>query len=269
MTIIVETQLPPEFDHVVDWLERTAQQQGVRQAQELAVQLARRYPDQPLLMELVDWLDPLWWAPIEFGAVRMERRSAQHFEFIWSLALDTDFSKRLKQVPRDLTPKDLLHALSRDYAALIPRRRSIQWVLFHGSEPIGVSMFMGINFENRSAEQIMGVLPEFDRSFLVGDAYCASLLFAYNALGLNRVYGNIYAYNEQTATLQQRLGFRREGCAKQAVWDEDLDAYVDLMQIALLREEFERSRVLQRFISRQQRPEWLMRRRDWPRRPLA
>ena len=36
MTIVVETQVPPEFEHVVDWLERTAQQEGVRKAQEMA-----------------------------------------------------------------------------------------------------------------------------------------------------------------------------------------------------------------------------------------
>ena len=269
MTIVVETQVPPEFEHVVEWLERTAQQEGLRKAQEMALQLARRYPQERLLQELADWVQPAWWAPIEFGQVRMERRGPEHFEFVWSLALDDDFAKRMKHVPRDLTPKDLLHVLSRDHTGLIPRRQAIQWVLFHGDEPIGLSMFLNINFENRTAEQIMGLLPEYDRSFLVGDAYCASLLFAYNTLGLNRVYGNIYAFNEQTATLQERLGFRREGCAKEAVWDEDSETYIDLMQIALLRSEFETSRVLQRFIGREQRPDWLMRRQEWPRQPLV
>jgi RimJ/RimL family protein N-acetyltransferase len=198
----------------------------------------------------------------------LERRSADHFEFMWSLVLDESFSRRLKHIPDNLTPKDLLHLLNRDYIGLVPKRRAIQWVVFKGDQPIGVSMFVGINFENRSTEQILGILPEFDQSFSVGDAYCASLLFAYNTLGLHRVVGNIYDDNQAVATIQERFGFRREGHLIDAVWDQQHQRYIDVIQIAMLRAEFERSRVLQRFIARESRSPWLMTPQEWPRKPL-
>ena len=268
MTIVVETQVPPEFDQVVEWLERVCLKDGLAAAQQAAFQLRARYPQEARLAELAEWVHPQWWAPIEFGSIRLERRSQEHFEFIWSLSLDTEFAKRLKQIPEDLTPRDLLQLLNRDHAGLIPRRRAIQWVIFKDDVPIGVSMFVGINFESRTAEQIMGILPGYDNSFLVGDAYCASLLFAYNTLGMNRVTGMIYAYNEETALLQEKFGFQREGRLRQALWDPQQQRYIDLLQIAMLREDFDRSRVLQRFIGREQRPEFLMTRREWPRQPL-
>lgn len=269
MTIVVETQAPPELNHVTDWLERVSLQEGVRAAYEAVLVLSRRYPQHAGLLELLQWYQPQWWEPIHFGAIRMERRRPEHFEFMWSLVLDEAFSRRLKHIPPDLTPNDLLHLLNRDYVGIVPKRRGIQWVVYKDEQPIGVSMFVGINFENRMTEQILGILPEFDASFLVGDTYCASLLFAYNTLGLHRVAGNIYDDNEKTALLQERLGFRREGVLREAVWNEAEQRYMDVIQIAMLRSDFERSRVLQRFIARETRPSWLMQTQDWPRKPLT
>lgn len=269
MTIIVETQVPPELSEVVGWLERMSQKDGVHAAYEAAFSLHRRYPDHALLHELMQWYRPQWWEPIEFGSVRLERRCADHFEFMWSLVLDEDFSRRLKNIPEDMNPKDLLHLLNRDHVGIVPKRRAVQWVVFKDDVPIGVSMFVGIDFQHRSAEQILGILPGFDQSFAVGDAYCASLLFAYNTLGLHRVTGNIYDTNQAVATIQERFGFRREGVLKDAVWDERSQRYVDVTQIAMLCAEFERSRVLQRFIGREDRSPWLMNRQYWPRVPLA
>jgi RimJ/RimL family protein N-acetyltransferase len=141
-------------------------------------------------------------------------------------------------------------------------------VVFHGQTPIGLSMFVNINFHNRSAEQIMGILPAYMSSFLVADAYCASLSFAYNSLGMHKVQGVIYESNVQVALLQERFGFRREGHLRSTVWSDVRQAYEDVVQIALLDEEFDRNRVLQRYISRQARDPFLGVRRLWPRQPL-
>jgi RimJ/RimL family protein N-acetyltransferase len=130
-------------------------------------------------------------------------------------------------------------------------------------------MFVNVNFQNRVAEQIMGILPGHDTAFAVGDAYLASLSFAFNTLGLNKVQGMIYRSNAVVAELQERFGFRREGVLSQAVWIDEEQRYEDLIQIALLREEFDRNRVTQRYISRQRRSPFLMERNEWPRKPLA
>ena len=264
-----ETSVAPDMPQVRDWVARLRLQKGLGPAREALLMLLRRHPDHAGVQELAQWHDLQWWQPLDFGGIRLERRSPEHFDFVWSLVLDRPFSSKLKHIPEDLTPRDLLQALTQDQIALLPDSRSIPWVVFKGQQPIGLSMFVNINFRNRSAEQIMGVLPQHDHSFLVGDAYCASLLFAFNCLGLNKVQGLIYERNREVAEQQERLGFKREGLLRQAVWNESEQCYEDLLQISLLREDFERNRVLQRHISRQAHAPSLRQQREWPRFPLA
>jgi RimJ/RimL family protein N-acetyltransferase len=259
------SQVPPQADAIQEWLSRLRAQQGLAKAQETLVHLTRKFPDHTGLQALRDWHDPVWWKPIEFGAIRMERRGPEHFEFLWSLVLQKDFAHQLKHLPPGLTPRDLMLVLSNESMAIIPESRSITWVIFKGDLPIGISMFVNINFKNRTAEQIMGIMPGYDTSFLVADAYFSSLLFAYNCLGLNKVQGLIYDSNESAATLQQRFGFQREGRWRQAVWNEELQRYQDLIQISLLHEEFAVNRFIQRYIGREERSAFLMCRHEWPR----
>lgn len=259
---------PPELPHVEQWLARLRLKQGVAEARRAILALARRHPQESGLQELLQWHDASWWQDITFGDIRLERRGAKHFEFLWSVVLNRAFAANLKQIPNDLTPRDLLHVLSQDEIALIPRNRSIHWVVYQGDTPIGLSMFVNIHFKNRTAEQIMGILPGFDNSFNVADAYFSSLLFAYNTLGLNKVQGVIYSSNAKTAVLQERFGFQREGVLREAVWDEEQQRYEDLIQISLLRSEFDVNRFIQRYIGRYPRMPWLMQRQDWPRFPL-
>jgi RimJ/RimL family protein N-acetyltransferase len=268
MSLAFETSVPPDLPQVRDWLARLRLQKGLGHALDAVRMLHRRQPDNAGVQELLDWHDPMWWHTLEFGGIRLARRAPEHFDYVWQLVLDRPFSSKLKQVSLELTPRDLLQALTQDQIALLPDSRSIQWVVFRGDKPVGLSMFVNINFRNRTAEQIMGIQPPHDHSFLVGDAYCASLLFAFNCLGLNKVQGLIYERNREVAEQQERLGFRREGLLRQAVWNEERQDYEDLLQIALLREDFERNRVLQRHIRRQPHAAFLDQRRDWPRFPM-
>ena len=250
MNALVDS-VTPDLHAVSAWVSRLRQSEGA-EAAHLALQaLCQRYPANTSLAELGYWNDRLWWQPFRFGGIRLERRGPQHFDFVWSIVQNRAFARRLKQVPVELTAGELMDTMNQDALSLIPEGRTIQWVVFRDDVPIGLSMFVNINFKNRSAEQIMGILPGFDVSFLVGDAYCASLLFAFNCLGLNKVQGLIYASNESIALQQERLGFRREGLLRQAIWDAEFEQYRDLVQIALLREEFVTNRVLQRHIRRQ------------------
>lgn len=265
MTPDFNSQVPPQIDAVQDWLARLRAQQGLLQAQSTIMNLTRKFPGNTALQSLCDWHDPAWWRPIEFGAIRMERRGPDHFEFLWSLVLQKKFAHQLKHLPPGLTPRDLLQILTNESTAIIPESRSITWVIFKDQQPIGISMFVNINFKNRTAEQIMGILPGYDTSFLVADAYFSSLSFAYNTLGLNKVQGLIYDTNESAATLQQRFGFQREGVLRQSVWSEEEQRYLDLIQISLLYDEFIVNRFIQRYIGRETRDDFLMQRKMWPR----
>jgi RimJ/RimL family protein N-acetyltransferase len=268
MSEAFETSVAPDMPLVHDWLARLRLQQGLDAARQALRMLRLRHPDHAGVQELLDWHDPQWWQPLSFGGIRLERRAPEHFDFVWSLVLDRDFSAKLKHIPEDLTARDLLHILTQDQTTLLPESRSIQWVVFKGDQPIGLAMFVNINFRNRTAEHIMGLLPGHDRSVLVGDAYCATLMFAFNCLGMNKAVGLIYGSNREVAEQQERLGFVREGLMRQAVWNDARQDYEDLLQIALRREDFDHNRVLQGIRRRRPHDALFERQRQWPRYPL-
>lgn len=269
MSEVFETTVAPDMPEVREWLARLRLQKGLDAARQALHMLRLRHLGHAGVQELIDWHDPQWWQPLEFGGIRLERRTPEHFEFVWSVVLNRDFAAKLKHIPEALTARDLLHILTQDHTALMPDSRSIQWVVFKGDQPIGLAMFVNINFRNRSAEHIMGLLPGHDISVLVGDAYCATLMFAFHCLGLNKVVGMVYGSNREVAEQQERLGFQREGLLRQAVWSDAKQGYEDLLQIALLREDFEHNRVLQGI--RRRRPHHAMfeQQRQWPQYPLS
>jgi RimJ/RimL family protein N-acetyltransferase len=269
MSEAFETTVAPDMPQVRDWLARLRLQQGLDAARQALHMLRLRHPGHAGVQELLDWHDAQWWQPLEFGGIRLERRAPEHFEFVWSVVLNRDFSAKLKHIPEHLTARDLLHILTQDHTALLPDSRSIQWVVFKGDQPIGLAMFANINFRNRTAEQIMGLLPGHDISVLVGDVYCATLMFAFHCLGLNKAVGLIYGSNQEVAEQQERLGFEREGLLRQAVWNDAQLSYEDLLQIALTREKFEHNRVLQGIRRRRPHDALFERQREWPRYPLS
>lgn len=268
MILDIKTHMAPDVKEVVGWTARLRQQESVAAARGLLMRLVKQFPHNSQLIELLEWHRPEWWQDQHFASIRLVRRTPAHFDFVWSVILDEEFSSKLKHIPPGVSPKDVLRMLNHDQAALVPESRGIQWVIYKGDVPIGLSMFVNVNFQNRSAEQIMGILPQYDHTFDVSSAYCASLSWAFNSLGLNKVYGLIYGDNVYAATLQERLGFRREGHFKQDVWLDHAQSYVDMVQIGLLQTEFDSHPRLQRLVQRGERSPWLQERRQWPRAPL-
>lgn len=264
----IQTNLPPDAPQVAGWAARLRARNGVQAARDLLFHLSRKFPQNKNLNELIQWHRPEWWADQEFSRVRLVRRTTEHFDFVWSVILNEDFARKLKHLPDGLTPKDVLQKLTIDESSLIPETRDIQWIVYSGDQPIGISMFVNINFQNRSAEQVMGILPEYDHTFDVSHAYCASLSWAFNSLGLHKVYGLIYGENTAAATLQERLGFQREAHFKKEMWSDQEQRYIDLVQIAMLQEEFDHTPRLQRLVQRGKRSSWLVNRQTWPRKPF-
>ena len=269
MMLNIQTSVAPDTAQIAAWAARLRLQKEMNSARDMLFHLSRKFPGNTGIRELLDWHRHEWWQDLSFGGIRLVRRSPEHLDFVWSVILNESFSRNLKNIPSGITPKDVLKMLTHDEAALLPESRAMQWVIFKGDTPIGLSMFVNINFHNRSAEQILGILPEFDHTFDVSSAYCASLAWAFNTMGLNKVYGLIYGGNSAAADLQERLGFRREAYFKKDIWNERSQRYEDMLQIGLLQEEFDENPRLQKLVQRGQRSPWLMERQNWPRHPFT
>ncbi len=267
MTLSITTRLAPEPIELVGWLRHLRSQKGVKAAREALISLVRRQPGHAAISELSDWHDEVWWQPVVFGGMTLERQTSEHFDFVWTIVLDRDFSSKLKQLPESLTPKDLLEKLTTDEQSLIPETNAIHWVVYRRGVPAGLAMLVNINFRYRIAELIMGMLPGHDRSMSVADAYCASLLFAFNCLGMNKVQSRVLTSNPHAARLQSRLGFAEEARLRQEIWAESGERYEDLVVFSILREEFLLNPTIQRH-ARRRHDARLDTYREWPRQPL-
>lgn len=267
MTLSVTTRAKPEPRELIGWLQHTRSQKGMRAAREALTSLLRRYPDHSAIAELADWHDESWWQPLAFGGISLERQTPEHFEFVWTLALDREFSSRFDQLPESMTPKDLLEKLTADEQRLIPEAKSIHWIVFQEGAPIGLAMLVNINFRHRIAELAMGILPSHGRTLAVADACCASLMFAFNCLGMNKVQGRIPTSDPRVAQLLKRVGFLEEGCFTQEVWLPSEGRYQDRVQLSMLRDEFALNRIIQRH-ARRRHDTRLDHHRAWPREPL-
>lgn len=267
MTLSITTRQAPDPIELVGWLRQLRSQRGLRAAREALTSLVRHHPNHAAIAELFDWHDESWWQPVVFGGVTLERQTSEHFDFAWTVALDRDFSSKLKQLPEAFTPKDLLEKLTVDEQSLIPESNAIHWVVYREGVPIGLAMIVNINFRHRIAELIMGILPGHDRSMSVADAYCASLMFAFNCLGMNKVQSRVLTSNPHAARLQNRLGFTEEARLRQELWAESGERYEDLIVFSMLREEFLLNSTIQRHVRRRHDPR-LDAYREWPRQPL-
>lgn len=103
-------------------------------------------------------------------------------------------------------------------------------------ELVGVCGLGRILFGHRNA--ILGywiARPQWGNGYA---SEAASLLLAagFRELGLHRVYTGVFPDNPRSLRILRRLGFRREGCARQ---DRFVDGrYRDLLLFGLLRREF-------------------------------
>jgi diamine N-acetyltransferase len=75
---------------------------------------------------------------------------------------------------------------------------------------------------------------------LGGDALCAMLAFAFDSLRLERVWLDVYAFNNGARRLYERIGFVREGVLRHAFWRDG--RWIDAVRMAILVDEWRASR---------------------------
>lgn len=119
------------------------------------------------------------------------------------------------------------------------RANTVRCVTFDSDEPdlpLCLTTLVGIDWVNRSAELHIMVAPGDARGRGVGTfSLKAMASHAFGDLGLNRVELDVLESNARARHLYEKLGFSYEGVRRQAVWKPD--GYVDLMHMALLRED--------------------------------
>lgn len=105
--------------------------------------------------------------------------------------------------------------------------------------PIGSCGIHGINWHDRDAELGMAIGEKKFWSKGYGTIATKLLVdYAFGQLNLHRVSGGAYAFNTRSIKMQERVGMKREGAVRKAVYRNG--QYHDKVLSGLLREEWEK-----------------------------
>lgn len=106
-------------------------------------------------------------------------------------------------------------------------------------DPVGVTGLWDIDWHNRTAMSAVkiGGKPDSRGRGYGTRAVWAMMDFAFNDVGLNRLYSSVLEFNAPSfGTYVERSGWKQEGVARQHVWRDG--QYWDAVHIGILREEY-------------------------------
>ena len=109
------------------------------------------------------------------------------------------------------------------------------FMVWEGGKRVGYTGLRDINSIIRSAEFTIFVIPEERHKGYGQQALRDIIDYGFNTLNLNRIYSDVFSYNE-AIKLYLNFGFKREGVKRQACFKKG--QYWDVYHIGLLREEW-------------------------------
>lgn len=103
--------------------------------------------------------------------------------------------------------------------------------------PIGITSLIGLDFKNRSAECILDIgEKEFWGKGYGSESLRLLLDYAFLELNLHRVSLRVFAFNDKAVALYEKIGFKREGVSRQAVFRKG--QWHDILHMGILQEEY-------------------------------
>ena len=91
-------------------------------------------------------------------------------------------------------------------------------------QPLEVTLIIGVvgltylNWISRSAEASIYIAPEHSNKGYGTEALKALCKYGFDTVNLNRITAEIYAYNDRSIKLFEKLGFVKEGTLRQSVY---------------------------------------------------
>ncbi|MDQ0351899.1 RimJ/RimL family protein N-acetyltransferase [Alkalibacillus filiformis] len=107
----------------------------------------------------------------------------------------------------------------------------------NGETPIGITSLINMDYKNRNAECIidLGNKQYWGKGY-AKEALTLLLNYAFMELNLHRVSLKVFDFNEAAIQLYQKLGFKEEGRAREALYRNG--KWYDVIHMGLLKDEF-------------------------------
>jgi RimJ/RimL family protein N-acetyltransferase len=182
---------------------------------------------------------PILWSDISAGICCLSRRKREDSEFLIKLWQNKqfiyDFHRHAQDWSKDI---DLLReTLEREYTSVLTEVNQLHWVVRdRRGTPHGLLSLTNISLVNKSAEVLLGVLPNAPMGLST-----ASMLilfqFFFKALGFHKLYSFVYEDNPHSLKGTLHLGFKQEGLLREHISDPKTGRFVNLIQTGLLSRE--------------------------------
>jgi UDP-4-amino-4,6-dideoxy-N-acetyl-beta-L-altrosamine N-acetyltransferase len=126
------------------------------------------------------------------------------------------------------------------FESLLQKSDEKLWIIetIRERKAMGTIGLVHIDLRNRKAE--IGRILIYDEEYRLGgygsEAECLVLLYAFEHLGLHRLYCEVFADNERGIQIHKRFGFKEEGKFREYVFKDG--KYRDVIYLALLKSEY-------------------------------
>jgi UDP-4-amino-4,6-dideoxy-N-acetyl-beta-L-altrosamine N-acetyltransferase len=132
-----------------------------------------------------------------------------------------------------ITPEE--HA--RWFAGLPQRADYRYWIVTLDSRPVGLVNLAHLDRANRRTDWGFYLAePDAKGRGVGGFVEVQVMRVAFDELGLNKLYGEVLAFNTSALAFHERHGYRREGCLRQHVMKDGRPH--DVVPIGMLRDEW-------------------------------
>lgn len=127
------------------------------------------------------------------------------------------------------------------FESQINNKNNLRFIIEYESKPVGLVTLTNIDWKNRSALHGIKLYGENVKGKGIGtDAVRTIMKYAFEELQLNRLYSTIMTQNIPSQKLYSKCGWVNEGISRQSVFKNN--RYVDEIQIAVLRDDYEKSK---------------------------
>lgn len=105
-------------------------------------------------------------------------------------------------------------------------------------EDVGIISLINIDYKNRSTEFIIDIGAKNIWGKGIGTKSISLILeYAFDELNLNRVYLQVFSFNERAISLYEKMGFSHEGRAREGIYRGG--KWYDIVNMGILKSEYD------------------------------
>lgn len=168
--------------------------------------------------------------------VRLIAMEEEHIEMLRELMNDPEFERMVVGWSYPISRADQ----KKWFDSCVNSERAIHYVIWTELDgPVGAIGLRNIDWKNGTAEGggMRIAKKEIRQRGLATDAWLTLMRYCFEELRLNRVTGSALVYNLASQKVCERVGFQREGLARQAVYKNG--QYHDVILYGCLRSDYE------------------------------